>query len=63
VHPARRYDHVLHCLAGEKPHVATKTIEDRMLMARIASGNLLAGLKGEVPRFILNPDVLKDRKN
>jgi hypothetical protein len=31
-------------------------------MARIATENLLAGLKGEVPRFILNPDVFKDRR-
>jgi glyoxylate reductase len=44
------------------PHVGSGTIEDRTLMARIATGNLLAGLKGEVPRFVLNPDVLKNRK-
>jgi glyoxylate reductase len=44
------------------PHVGSGTIEDRTLMARIATENLLAGLKGEIPRFILNPDVLKNRK-
>jgi len=44
------------------PHVGSGTIEDRTLMARIATDNLLAGLQGEVPRFILNPDVFKNRK-
>jgi glyoxylate reductase len=44
------------------PHVGSGTIEDRTLMARMATENLLAGLKGEVPRYILNPDVFKDRE-
>lgn len=44
------------------PHVGSGTIEDRTLMARMATENLLAGLKGEVPRFILNPDVFKNQK-
>jgi glyoxylate reductase len=44
------------------PHVGSGTIEDRTLMARIATENLLAGLKGELPRFLLNPDALKNRK-
>ena len=44
------------------PHVGSGTIEDRTLMARMASENLLAGLKGEVPRFILNPDVFRNPK-
>jgi glyoxylate reductase len=44
------------------PHVGSGTIEDRTRMARIAAENLLNGLKGEVPRFILNPDALKNRK-
>jgi len=44
------------------PHVGSGTIEDRTLMARMATDNLLAGLKGEVPRFILNPDVYKNPK-
>jgi glyoxylate reductase len=43
------------------PHVGSGTIEDRTLMARIATDNLLSGLQGEVPRFILNPDVSKNR--
>jgi len=45
------------------PHVGSGTIEDRTLMARMATDNLLAGLKGEVPRFILNPDVFKNPKD
>jgi glyoxylate reductase len=44
------------------PHVGSGTIEDRTLMARMATENLLAGLKGEVPRHILNPDVFKSLK-
>ena len=44
------------------PHVGSGTIEDRTLMARMATENLLAGLKGEVPRYILNPDVFKNTK-
>ena len=44
------------------PHVGSGTIEDRTLMARIAFENLLAGLKGEVPRYILNPDIFKNPK-
>ena len=44
------------------PHVGSGTIEDRTLMARMAAENLLAGLKGEVPRYILNPDVFKESR-
>ena len=44
------------------PHVGSGTIEDRTLMAGMATDNLLAGLKGEIPRFILNPDVYKKSK-
>ena len=44
------------------PHVGSGTIEDRTLMARMASENLLAGLKGELPRHILNPDVFRNPK-
>ncbi len=44
------------------PHVGSGTIEDRTRMAQMATDNLLMGLRGEVPRFILNPDVLKNKK-
>jgi glyoxylate reductase len=44
------------------PHVGSGTIEDRTLMARMASENLLAGLQGEIPRHILNPDVFRNPK-
>lgn len=44
------------------PHVGSGTIEDRTLMAGMATDNLLAGLKGEIPRFILNPAVYKKSK-
>jgi glyoxylate reductase len=43
------------------PHVGSGTIEDRTRMADMAVENLLAGLKGEIPRYILNPDSLKKR--
>jgi glyoxylate reductase len=44
------------------PHVGSGTIEDRTRMAQMATDNLLDALRGEVPRFILNPDALKNRK-
>jgi len=44
------------------PHVGSGTIEDRTRMAQIATNNLLDGLKGEMPRFILNPDAIKNRR-
>jgi glyoxylate reductase len=44
------------------PHVGSGTIEDRTLMARIATENLLTGLKGEIPRFLLNPNARGKRK-
>ncbi len=43
------------------PHVGSGTIEDRTRMADMAVENILAGLKGEIPRYILNPDSLKKR--
>jgi len=44
------------------PHVGSGTIEDRTRMAQMATDNLLDGLKGEMPRFILNPDSLENRR-
>jgi glyoxylate reductase len=44
------------------PHVGSGTIEDRTLMARIATENLLAGLRGDVPRFLINSEALKNRE-
>jgi len=44
------------------PHVGSGTIEDRTLMARMAVDNLLAGLRGETPRCVVNADVLARRR-
>ncbi len=40
------------------PHTASATIETRTKMATMAAGNLIAGLKGERPQNLLNPEVL-----
>ena len=44
------------------PHVGSATIETRMKMARMASENLLAGLRGEQPAHVVNPEVLPRRR-
>jgi len=41
------------------PHIASATIETRTKMATMAATNLIAGLKGEQPPNLLNPDALK----
>ncbi len=40
------------------PHIASATIETRTKMATMAASNLIAGLKGERPQNLLNPEVL-----
>jgi len=44
------------------PHVGSGTLETRTRMAALAVENLLAGLRGDVPPNILNPEVLKIRR-
>lgn len=44
------------------PHVGSATVETRMKMARMAADNLLAGLRGERPAHVVNPDVLSRRR-
>ncbi len=39
------------------PHTASATWETRSEMAIVAAENLLAGLRGEVPPFLVNPEV------
>jgi len=41
------------------PHVGSGTLETRVRMASLAVENLLAGLRGDRPPNILNPDVMK----
>ena len=42
------------------PHIGSGSIATRTKMAEIAAENLMAGLKGERPKFIVNPEVLTD---
>lgn len=44
------------------PHVGTATIETRSKMAVMAAENLLTGIRGEVPKYLVNPEVLKNRR-
>lgn len=41
------------------PHVGSATLETRTRMAMMAAGNLLAGLRGESPPNLINPEVLR----
>ncbi len=43
------------------PHIASATWETRSAMAIVAAENLLAGLRGEVPSFLVNPEVLSSQ--
>ena len=43
------------------PHVGSGTLETRYRMASMAVKNLIAGLSGEVPPNLVNPDVLSHR--
>jgi len=43
------------------PHVGTATIETRSRMAVMAAENLLTGIRGEAPKHLVNPEVLKNR--
>jgi lactate dehydrogenase-like 2-hydroxyacid dehydrogenase len=41
------------------PHIGSASVETRGRMARMAAGNLLAGLRGEKPPNLVNPEVLR----
>jgi glyoxylate reductase len=41
------------------PHIASASIKTRTKMAIMAAENLVAGLKGEIPRNLVNVEVLK----
>jgi glyoxylate reductase len=40
------------------PHIGSASVETRGMMARMAAENLLAGLRGERPPNLVNPEVL-----
>ena len=42
------------------PHIGSATLETRTEMAVLAAENLVKALKGERPRYCVNPEVLKD---
>jgi glyoxylate reductase len=42
------------------PHIGSATVKARTKMAVMAAGNLIAGLKGEHPPNLVNPDVLRE---
>ncbi|OPY10344.1 MAG: putative 2-hydroxyacid dehydrogenase [Syntrophaceae bacterium PtaB.Bin038] len=44
------------------PHVGSATYETRMEMARMAADHLLAGLRGQRPAHVVNPEVLSRRR-
>jgi glyoxylate reductase len=44
------------------PHIGSATIATRSRMAVMAAENLLAGIRGQVPDHLVNPDVLARRR-
>jgi D-3-phosphoglycerate dehydrogenase len=44
------------------PHIGSASVETRTKMAVMAAENLLAALRGEVPRNLVNPDALTKRR-
>jgi len=44
------------------PHIGSATIATRSRMAVMAAENLLAGIRGQVPDHLVNPDVLPRRR-
>ncbi|MBN2516827.1 MAG: D-glycerate dehydrogenase [Deltaproteobacteria bacterium] len=44
------------------PHIGSATIATRSRMAVMAAENLLAGIQGQVPDHLVNPDVLARRR-
>lgn len=44
------------------PHIGSGTLETRIKMASMAAENLIAGLSGNVPPNLVNPEVLQNRR-
>ena len=42
------------------PHIASATVQTRLRMARMAVENLVAALRGERPRFLVNPTAWRE---
>ncbi|MGQ9472703.1 MAG: 2-hydroxyacid dehydrogenase [Candidatus Caldatribacteriaceae bacterium] len=45
------------------PHIGSASIATRTKMAVMAAENLLQALQGEIPSYLVNPEVLQRRKN
>jgi lactate dehydrogenase-like 2-hydroxyacid dehydrogenase len=45
------------------PHIGSASVMTRGLMADMAVENLLAVLRGDEPKYLVNPEVLKAKKN
>jgi lactate dehydrogenase-like 2-hydroxyacid dehydrogenase len=43
------------------PHVGSASVATRALMSEMAANNLLTALHDEVPKYLVNPDVLHKR--
>jgi len=44
------------------PHVGSATLETRTMMARMAANNLRAGLLGQTPPNLVNPEVMRTKQ-
>ena len=44
------------------PHIGSATIETRGKMAVMAAENLLSGIRGEIPKHLVNPEALANRR-
>lgn len=53
-HPLLQLEHVV-----TLPHIGAATVENELAMSTLAAQNLVAGLNGERPDHLINPDMLK----
>lgn len=53
-HPLLQFEHVV-----TLPHAGSNTIENKLRMDKLATKNLLAGLRGEKPPSLINPEVFE----
>ncbi len=55
-HPLTKFRNVI-----LTPHIGSATVEHRAIAAKIAVDNILRLFRGEVPQYLVNPDVIKIR--
>ncbi len=44
------------------PHIASASVATRTKMATLAADNLIAGLRGQIPPYCVNPEASKDKR-